>query len=343
MPISPYVSIIVPTYNRKDLLKKSIESLLNQTYPKNKYEIIIVDDGSTDGTEKLVKELMGQAPDKIKSFTQDNKGPASARNIGIKYARGEFIGFIDDDVIVPNNWLETGTKILSDDVDIIGGFGLYPMDLKPNLITKYGDFKDNYTRDNNNAPYLRTWNLFVKRQVFEKVGLFDETFKTSGGEDSEWCLRAKRLGYKLKKSPELKVFHHHPKFLIKRLKIAYKYGAHQILIHSRIKSKFKIGGTYYLHRFSIRILALAGIILSIYLSLYYNLIETIQGKIYIFSFLLLFSMIFLLERRYRDFIHITSLNISTHYKFLFSLLFIVEDMFSILGTIMNLTKGRTKK
>lgn len=109
---SPLVSVIVPAYNAEHYIKEAIDSILNQTY-KN-LEIIVVNDGSTDNTLSILKEYGGQ----IKHISQVNKGPSSARNAGIKIAKGEFIAYQDaDDISLPKR-IEQEVKYLSDNPDL---------------------------------------------------------------------------------------------------------------------------------------------------------------------------------------------------------------------------------
>ncbi len=88
---APMVSVIIPTYNRSDYLPKTLDSLIAQSF--RDYEVLLVDDGSTDNTEQLVR----RRPEPIRYFYQPNAGPAAARNYGIKEARGEFVAFLDSD------------------------------------------------------------------------------------------------------------------------------------------------------------------------------------------------------------------------------------------------------
>lgn len=93
------ISIVVPVYNIMDCLPRCVESICRQTYPN--LEIILVDDGSDDGTEKMVDEL-GAADERIRVFHKPNGGSSSARNLGIRQAKGKYIGFVDsDDFIEP--------------------------------------------------------------------------------------------------------------------------------------------------------------------------------------------------------------------------------------------------
>ena len=101
-----FLSVIIPSFNRICLLRKTVESLLKQSYPQNKYEIIVVDDGSTDETEEIIKKLQNKSSCNLKYCFQKNKGPAAARNLGIRYANGEIVAFVDSDCIVSSTWIE---------------------------------------------------------------------------------------------------------------------------------------------------------------------------------------------------------------------------------------------
>ncbi len=105
---SPKTSVVIPTYNRAKLLPHSIESVLSQTFQD--FELIIVDDGSIDKTEKVVKKF--QKKDKrIFYYFQENKGPATTRNVGIKKAKGEYIAFLDSDDMWLSKKLEKQIRI----------------------------------------------------------------------------------------------------------------------------------------------------------------------------------------------------------------------------------------
>ena len=107
----PLVSVIIPTYNRATLLKDALASVLNQTFTD--YEVIVVDDGSTDNTEDIVQSF----PD-ISYFKQQNLGPAVARNIGLKKARGSYIAYLDSDDVWDNAYLENSLTFLEQNLDV---------------------------------------------------------------------------------------------------------------------------------------------------------------------------------------------------------------------------------
>ena len=113
---SPLISIIIPIYNIMDCLEKCVDSCINQTY-KN-IEIIMIDDGSTDGTGKLCDELK-EKDDRIRVFHKENGGSSSARNLGIKEAKGEYLGFVDsDDFISPTMYEELVNAVIQFKVPI---------------------------------------------------------------------------------------------------------------------------------------------------------------------------------------------------------------------------------
>jgi len=119
-------SIIVPTYNRKRMLYGCLKSLVNQDYPKNDYEIIVIDDGSTDGTEQIIKSLIKDYKN-LRYFKIDHSGQAAARNIGLRRTKGKFIAFTDDDCVVEKNWLKKIEKVFKGtNTDAVGGSILNP-------------------------------------------------------------------------------------------------------------------------------------------------------------------------------------------------------------------------
>ena len=110
-----FVSVVIPTYNRKDLLSRCIKSIVGQGYASAKYEIIVIDDGSNDGTSNLLKD-MSERLSNLKFIIQSNKGHALARKKGFEMAAGSIIVSLDDDCIPLKGWLE----------NIVEAFNLYP-------------------------------------------------------------------------------------------------------------------------------------------------------------------------------------------------------------------------
>lgn len=198
------VSIVIPTYNRKNLLKEMLESLFNQTYPEGEYEIIVCDDGSNDGTGEMVRELAKKSPCALKYYKQVNRGPASARNMGIKNAMGEIIGFTDDDCVVSNTWIENAMPHFED--IRVGGvmgctipYGSYP---KRHLLMIGAIHTQKITEDDGSYG---SGNIFYRKKALNEIGGFDPEFVMA--EDVDLGLRVKGKGYKILFDKNILVYH----------------------------------------------------------------------------------------------------------------------------------------
>ena len=181
----PKVSVIIPTYNRKGLVPEAIDSVIAQTYKD--FEVIVIDDGSTDGTGKMLEEKYG---DKIGYFYKENGGCASARNYGIRMARGEYISFLDSDDWYTPEKLEDQVRILDNNPQ----YGFVSSDIV------YLDGGQKYlikvSRPDKNGKvayplFLTTYfclpaSLF-RRECFDKAGYFDESMRYN--EDTDLLLR----------------------------------------------------------------------------------------------------------------------------------------------------------
>lgn len=182
------VSVVVPTHNRKELLEKCLNSLFNQTYPREKYEVIVVDDGSNDGTEKLVKKFSRKAICRLRYFKQEKLGPAKARNLGIKNAKEEVVAFIDDDCIANEDWLGHLIKCFDNGVAGIEGKVLSMEDKTPFT----------HQVENLRGGLYLTANIAYKKELLLEVGLFDESFPNPAGEDWDLVFRILKARYKIK-------------------------------------------------------------------------------------------------------------------------------------------------
>ena len=120
----PVVSVIIPTYNRKDSLLRTLDSLSHQTYPVERFEVIVVDDGSSDGTEQIVQIIF---PFDLRYFKQANAGDAHARNRGAQEARGDILQFLDDDIIVEDGFLTAVVNQHSRQKKIMVVSSLFPL------------------------------------------------------------------------------------------------------------------------------------------------------------------------------------------------------------------------
>ena len=199
------VSIIIPVYNRKEMVRKASEFLFNQNYAKENYEIVVVDDGSTDGTEEMVNSL--SPPCRLVYLHQDRKGPHIARNLGIENAQGKIIIFIDSDVFAPPNFIDEHMRFHRRFKNVIVSGPTVRTD---KLKDVFSDIKRRKFRESLawSGPSLITSNLSVKREFLLKVGGFDGEFVGMGWHDWELGLRLKKLGLKVKRNVEAIVYHY---------------------------------------------------------------------------------------------------------------------------------------
>ena len=260
------ISVVIPTYNRKLILKKCLLALENQLLNNRitSYEIIVIDDGSTDGTTNWIEENKEKLPH-VLLYEQSHRGPASARNLGVLKSKNEIIIFIDSDLVVVNNFLINHVDKLIN----------YWEKFNKNCFT-YGSVintsnfqnpeKENQKISDISFAYFATGNVAISRDLLLKVGLFDSAFSLYGWEDLELGERLRQFGTKLIKCPEAKGFHWHPPFQYEQInKLVEKESerAKMALIffkkHPNLRVRFIIQLTF-LHRVLWTLLCLGGII-----------------------------------------------------------------------------------
>jgi len=198
------VSVIIPVYNDPDGLKRCLEAVLDQDYPLDEYEVIVVDNNSDDNTSEIARKYSVQL-----LFETKIQSSYAARNRGIKSARGEIIAFTDSDCIPHENWLKNGTNgIKEEEYDMVGGkISFLPMNPSERSVSEVYDSIMNLQMERSvqESNSALTANLFVKKSIFQDVGKFSNRY-ISGG-DSEWTQRATNSGYNLGYAPGATVFH----------------------------------------------------------------------------------------------------------------------------------------
>ncbi|MDA3838156.1 MAG: glycosyltransferase family 2 protein [Candidatus Delongbacteria bacterium] len=191
MTTNNLVSIIIPTHNRAELLKRAIESALNQTY--SKHEIIVIDDGSTDNTKEIVDSFKNMRIKYLKN--ESSLGGAGTRNVGIKHSSGEFIAFLDDDDIWYNNKLELQIKKIRESEEaVLCTCGLRVLYSKSKL--KYFNFPKLKDVDFNSMLFNNrvgiTSTALVKKAAIDEVGPFDISLPAR--EEYELWIRLSKIG-----------------------------------------------------------------------------------------------------------------------------------------------------
>jgi len=203
--MNPQVSVVIATYERRDLLLRCVDALLAQTLPPTRFEIVIVDDGSSRATrehvmaELSVRRRMRRAPTLRFLWLPENRGPAAARNHGILAARGAVIAFTDDDTVPQPDWLAAGLAAIRQGADAVAGAVDVPLP----------DVPTDYERDAaglSNAGFV-TANCFVRRDLLGAVGGFDERFRCAWREDTDLCFRLRASGAIVRASHAARVLH----------------------------------------------------------------------------------------------------------------------------------------
>jgi glycosyltransferase involved in cell wall biosynthesis len=215
------VSVIIPTFNRKDLLTRTIDSVLANT---GDIDIVVCDDGSTDGTEELMREYE-QFDSKIRYVRQEHQGfgAAKARNAGAYAAQGDFLLFLDAGMVIAPSTISTYlAKVPLDVVGVGPSHGHYAhhgkdlglsIDDLTRLAISHKEYAD--PRFNEHAlfwdkiPWFQGWscNLFLSKDTFWNTGAFDERFVSYGLEDLEFAYRCYRQGHMIQRVDEAWAFH----------------------------------------------------------------------------------------------------------------------------------------
>jgi glycosyltransferase involved in cell wall biosynthesis len=200
------VSIVIPFKNSKKTLGNLLKSLLNQDFPRTKYEIILVDDASSDGGLEELMGLIKSSSVRIKIIRLlESKGCFHARNKGINVAEGEIIAFIDSDEIADRTWLRNLVEPLLNREDVSGVCGKVITDatlILPIVVAPSGA-----TRVVGGVILAGAGNVAYRKSVLLKVGGFDEDFDPKFRGDSDLCLRILEQGLKIIYQPNAIVYH----------------------------------------------------------------------------------------------------------------------------------------
>ncbi len=237
-PERPYFSIVIPTYNRPDQLAACLQAITCLDYPRDRFEVIVVDDGGKTSLENVVSPYREELD--LTLITQANAGPAAARNAGAVKAKGEYLAFTDDDCKPEPAWLEALSLRFSSTPDVaVGGriLNTLPENIystATDLLIKY--LYENLNHDPNQAQFFTSNNLVLPRDKFMKMGRFDTTFPRAAGEDRELCDRWLYHGYTLTYVPEAVIHHSHNMTFSSFWKQHFNYGCGSYHFH-RLREK----------------------------------------------------------------------------------------------------------
>jgi len=216
----PDVSVVIPTYNRRDSLLRLLSSLDRQSLDKERFEVVVVDNNSTDGTlDAVAREARGLRL-RLRSVSEPEQGAVHARNRGIRETSAPFVAFTDDDIEVEANWLE----------EILRGFERYSASAVGGRTQAVWDaplpdwwlpeYEKPFARNRGaeacrvtTFPFFYSLNLAVRRLLFSEIGVFDPRLGPRGrrhvvGEDADLCRRIHENGGSLYYLPDAVVNHH---------------------------------------------------------------------------------------------------------------------------------------
>ena len=210
----PIISVVIPTFNRRETLENVLPLLAAQTLSADQYELLLCDSGSTDGTLELVADL--KIPNLRHILPSENRGRSGARNAGIRAAAGEFVLFTDADILPSPNLLEEHLRLhrAHPHSSVVG------LEVQVDSVAEYEQVRDNpydkgrhmHGRSDKEMSWLffLTGNASAPRQALLDVGLFEENFTVYGHEDLELGYRLQKAGYTIRYNAAAVNYHWHP-------------------------------------------------------------------------------------------------------------------------------------
>ena len=246
-PVSPFVSVIVPALDAQTLIKACLISLLRMDYPRERREILVVDNGSKDGTAEIIKQFP------VRYLWEGRRGVSYARNRGIETCKGDILAFTDPDCLVSRSWLLELTRAFEGEG--VGGVAgeIVPFPGKTPA-EQYAARRRSHSqkRPMNHPlhPFAMTPNVAYRREVFQQMGLFDARFRGGGWEDADLCWRFfEGTNFKLAYAPNAVVFHRYRttvrEFFIQHV----RYGDGLARIYAKYRGDLSPGWQQSLHAY----------------------------------------------------------------------------------------------
>ncbi len=219
-----HASIIIPAYNAQKTLAECVSACLAQDYPD--FEVIVVDDGSTDDTGAIAKQFEG-----VRYHLQSNGGPSSARNAGAQLASGNLLVYTDADCVPHTSWLRQLVAGFGEGIVAVGGTyaianpaSRLARVVQAEIALRHGQFKGD-------VDFLGSFNVAYRRAAFDAVGGFDESYRQASGEDNDLAYRLQDQGGRMVFSPRAVVAHYHPERLLGYLRTQSRHGFWRVKLY----------------------------------------------------------------------------------------------------------------
>jgi cellulose synthase/poly-beta-1,6-N-acetylglucosamine synthase-like glycosyltransferase len=223
------ISVIVPAYDAAATIRACLEGLLAQEVPRDRYEVILVDDGSFDNTREIACEY------EIRLIAQSHQGPAAARNRGVAEAEGEIVLFTDADCVPSENWVAEMIRPFNDD-EVIGVKGAYRTQQR-GIVPRFVqcEYEERYERmaKQRRIDFIDTYAAGYRRTEFLEHGGFDVSYPSASVEDQEFSFRLAERGYKMVFNPRALVYHEHPNTLAAYFKRKFNVGYWKVMVLQR--------------------------------------------------------------------------------------------------------------
>lgn len=216
----PEISVVIPARNASETLSECLSELDSQTFPEERFEVIVVDDGSTDNTGEVARAH------RVRLIEISPSGPAAARNAGAREARGELLVFTDADCIPQRDFLEQISAAF-EEPELAGAKGAYRSEqagLVPRFVQLEYQHKYERMARFDRIDFIDTYAAAYRRDIFLQQGGFDARFPHSSVEDQEFGFRLARVGYLLRFVPAAKVLHRHNETWLQYLNRKFRIG-----------------------------------------------------------------------------------------------------------------------
>lgn len=228
MSFAPMASIVVPAYNAQATLRACLDSLCAQTYAQTLYEILVVDNASSDATRAIIQAF---AP-RVQYLYESKRGRSTAQNCGIAHARGEVVAFTDADCVVEPQWLARLIEPLQDEtVGVVGGaIRSMPTD---NAVELFGEQIHNQEKAIcvYKPPYVATANWASPRRLLQELGGFDETLVR--GQDTDLAWRILQAGKRLVYQPTAVIYHPHARTVRAWFQVGCLHGYYSVFVNRK--------------------------------------------------------------------------------------------------------------
>jgi glycosyltransferase involved in cell wall biosynthesis len=208
--VSLAFSVIVPTYKRREALRSCMQALARQTYPKEAFEVVVIDDGGSDSLKDLEDGFHGQL--RLRLRRQKRSGPATARNHGAHIAHGEYLAFTDDDCEPSPDWLEMlQHSLIAHPNALVGGrvVNALPRNSCSAASQQLVDYLYCSYTDNGVPRFFASNNFALSSRAFRDAGGFDESYPLPAAEDRDFCARWTQSGRSMVYAPAALVYHAH--------------------------------------------------------------------------------------------------------------------------------------